>query len=202
MNATQWMNRVIKPAVFVLCLLPLVWFGRDAYMHQLGANTVEKMSHSTGEWAFKLLLISLTVTPLRKLTGWNSVIRLRRMLGLYAFFYACLHFLTWLVFDHFFDLSEIAKDIVKRPYITVGFAAFVLLIPLAVTSTNTMMRRLGTRWAKLHQQDNNETTLGVLHFLRLVKADVREPVIYALIAAALLGWRAWWRRRGDDQGVD
>src|SRR3569832_119038 len=119
------------------------------------------------------------------------------MLGLYAFFYACLLFLTWLVIDHFFDLSEIAKDIVKRPYITVGFAAFVLLIPLAETSTNTMMRRLGTRWAKLHQQVYVVATPGVLHFLWPVKADVREPVIIALTAAALLGWRAWWRRRGD-----
>lgn len=197
MNATQWMKRVIKPAVFVLCLLPLAWLCWDAYMHQLGANPVEKISHRTGEWAFKLLLITLTVTPLRKLTGWNSVIRLRRMLGLYAFFYACLHFLTWLVFDHFFDLSEIAKDIVKRPYITVGFTAFVLLIPLAVTSTNAMMRRLGTRWGKLHQLVYVVATLGVLHFLWLVKADVREPVIYGLIVAALLGWRAWWRRRGE-----
>src|SRR3569833_4565517 len=149
MNATQWMNRVIKPAVFVLCLLPLAWLGWDAYMHQLGANPVEKMSHRTGEWAFKLLLITLTVTPLRKLTGWNSVIRLRRMLGLYAFFYACLHFLTWLVFDHFFDLSEIAKDIVKRPYITVGFAAFVLEIPLAVTFSFSLLRCFGSRWVLL-----------------------------------------------------
>src|SRR3569833_3497215 len=119
-------------------------------MHQHGANQVEKKSQRTSEWDRKLLLSSLSVTPLRKLTGWNSVIRLRRMLGLYAFFYACLHFLTWLVFDHFFDLSEIAIDIVKRPYIAVGFAAFVLLVPLAVTSTNTMMRRLGTLWSKLH----------------------------------------------------
>src|SRR3569832_683858 len=116
MNATQWMNRVIKPAVFVLCLLPLAWLGWDAYMHQLGANPVEKMSHRTGEWTIKLLLITLTVTPLRKLTGWNSVIRLRRMLGLYSKNKTKQHKHTKLVFDHNFDLSEIAKDIVKRPY--------------------------------------------------------------------------------------
>lgn len=197
MNATQWMTRVIKPAVFAACLLPLAWLCWDAYMRHLGANPVETISHRTGEWAFKLLLITLTVTPLRRLTGWNTVIRLRRMLGLYAFFYACLHFFTWLVFDHFFDLTDMVKDIVKRPYITVGFAAFVLLIPLAVTSTNAMMRRLGSRWTRLHQLVYVVATLGVLHFLWLVKADVREPVIYALVVAALLGWRAWWRRRGE-----
>lgn len=191
------MTRVIKPAAFIACLLPLAWLCWDAYMHQLGANPVEKISHRTGEWAFKFLLITLTVTPLRKFTGLNAVIRLRRMLGLYAFFYACLHFLTWLVFDHFFDLAEITKDIVKRPYITVGFAAFVLLIPLAVTSTNEMMRRLGPRWAKLHQLVYVVVTFGVLHFLWLVKADVREPVIYGVIVAVLLGWRAWWRRRNE-----
>ena len=116
------------------------------------------------------------------------------MLGLYAFFYACMHFLTWLVFDHFFDIQEIVKDIIKRPYITVGFSAFVLLIPLAVTSTNKWVRRLGSRWSKLHQLVYVIATGGVLHYLWLVKADVRDPVIYGSILAVLLAYRAWYRR--------
>lgn len=194
MTPTQWMSRVIKPAVFMICLVPLAWLCWDAFHHHLGANPVEKISHRTGAWTLKFLLITLAVTPLRRLTGWNVLIRLRRMLGLYAFFYACLHFLTWLVFDHFFDPQEIMKDIVKRPYITVGFTAFVLMIPLAATSTNAMMRRLGSRWATLHQLVYVVATLGVLHFLWLVKADTREPVLYGLVLALLLAWRAWFKR--------
>lgn len=194
MTATQWMSRVVKPAVFIACLLPLAWLTWDAYHHQLGANPVETLSHRTGGWALKFLLLTLAVTPLRRITGWHQLVRLRRMLGLYTFFYACLHFLIWLVFDHFFDVDEILKDIVKRPYITVGFTAFVLLVPLAVTSTNAMMRRLGGRWAQLHQLVYVVATLAVLHFLWLVKADVREPVLYGLLLAVLLGWRVWWQR--------
>lgn len=194
MTPTQWMSRVIKPAVFVACLVPLAWLLWDGFHHHLGANPIEKITHRTGGWALKFLLITLAITPLRRMTGWNLIIRVRRMLGLYAFFYACLHFCTWLVFDHFFDPVTIIKDILKRPYITVGFFAFVLLIPLAVTSTNAMMRRLGSRWAQLHQLVYVIATLGVLHFLWLVKADVREPAVYGCILAALLGWRVWWRR--------
>lgn len=194
MTPTQWMDRIIKPAVFVVSLIPLVWLCWDAFHHQLGANPVEKISHRTGAWTLKFLLITLAVTPLRHMFGWNPLIRLRRMLGLYAFFYGCLHFLTWLVFDHFFDVQDIVKDIFKRPYITVGFTAFVLLIPLAVTSTNGMMRRLGSRWSKLHQLVYVAATLGILHFLWLVKADVREPVLYGLGLTLLLGWRVWYRR--------
>jgi len=129
MTPTQWMSRVIKPALFALCLVPAALLGWDALSHHLGANPVETLNHRTGLWTLRLLLITLSVTPFRRLTGWNHAIRLRRMLGLYAFFYACLHFSTWLVFDHFFNLHEIAKDIVKRPYITVGFAAWSMLIP-------------------------------------------------------------------------
>jgi len=194
MTPTQWMTRVIKPAVFVLCLVPLAILVWDGFTHHLGANPVEKLNHRTGIWTLRLLLITLAVTPLRRLTGWNLLIRLRRMLGLYTFFYACLHFSTWLVFDHFFDIHEIVKDIVKRPYITVGFSAFVMLIPLAVTSTNNWVRRLGSRWAKLHQLVYVIATAGVLHYLWLVKADVRDPVIYGLILAGLLVYRAWIRR--------
>lgn len=194
MTPTQWMTRVIKPVVFVLCLVPvggLVW---DFITHHLGANPVETLNHRTGIWTLRMLLITLCVTPFRRITGWNIVIRLRRMLGLYTFFYACLHFSTWLVFDHFFDVHEIIKDIVKRPYITVGFTAFVMLIPLAVTSTNKWVKRLGSRWAKLHQLVYVIATGGILHYLWLVKADVRDPVIYGLILAVLLGYRAWIRR--------
>lgn len=194
MTVTQWMTRVIKPAVFVLCLVPLAWLLWDGFNHHLGANPVEKLNHRTGIWALRLLLITLAITPLRRLTAWNILIRLRRMLGLYAFFYACLHFFTWLVFDHFFDVNEIVKDIIKRPYITVGFSAFVMLIPLAVTSTKRWMKRLGSRWARLHQLVYVIATAGVLHYLWLVKADVRAPVIYGLILAVLLTYRAWFNR--------
>jgi sulfoxide reductase heme-binding subunit YedZ len=194
MTETQWMTRVIKPALFVLCLVPVGLLAWDAFTHHLGANPVEKLNHRTGIWTLRMLLITLSITPLRRLTGWNVLIRLRRMFGLYTFFYACLHFSTWLVFDHFFDVQEIIKDIVKRPYITVGFSAFVMLIPLAVTSTNKWVRRLGSRWAKLHQLVYVIATLGVLHYLWLVKADVRDPVIYGLMLAVLLAYRAWKKR--------
>jgi sulfoxide reductase heme-binding subunit YedZ len=194
MTETQWMTRVIKPALFVLCLVPVGLLAWDAFTHHLGANPVEKLNHRTGIWTLRMLLITLSITPLRRLTGWNVLIRLRRMFGLYTFFYACLHFSTWLVFDHFFDVQEIVKDIVKRPYITVGFSAFVMLIPLAVTSTNKWVRRLGSRWAKLHQLVYVIATLGILHYLWLVKADVRDPVIYGLMLAVLLAYRAWKKR--------
>lgn len=194
MTPTQWMSRVIKPAVFLLCLVPAALLAWDAFNHHLGANPVETLNHRTGIWTLRLLLITLGVTPFRRLSGWNVVIRLRRMLGLYTFFYACLHFSTWLVFDHFFDLHEIAKDIVKRPYITVGFAAWAMLVPLAVTSTNNWVKRLGSRWGKLHQLVYVIATFGVLHYLWLVKADVRDPVIYGSLLAVLLGYRAWTRR--------
>ena len=194
MTPTQWMSRVIKPALFALCLVPAALLGWDALSHHLGANPVETLNHRTGLWTLRLLLITLSVTPFRRLTGWNHAIRLRRMLGLYAFFYACLHFSTWLVFDHFFNLHEIAKDIVKRPYITVGFAAWSMLIPLAVTSTNTWVKRLGSRWGKLHKLVYVIATLGVLHYLWLVKADVRDPVFYGSLLVLLLGYRIWIRR--------
>lgn len=196
MTATQWMTRVIKPAVFVLCLAPLAWLLWDALHHQLGANPVEALNHRTGIWTLRLLLITLAVTPLRHLTGWNVLIRLRRMLGLYAFFYACVHFSTWLVFDHFFNVHEIVRDIIKRPYITVGFSAFMMLIPLAVTSTNGWMKRLGARWVRLHRLVYAIGTGGVLHYLWLVKADIRGPMIYVLILVALLVYRVWITRAG------
>jgi sulfoxide reductase heme-binding subunit YedZ len=197
MNSHQLVTKVIKPLLFVLSLVPLallVWRGMH---HGLGANPVEKMTHVTGDWTLRLLLITLAVTPLRKVTGWHALIRVRRMLGLYAFFYACLHFSVYLVFDHFFDLQEIARDVIKHPYVTVGFASFVLLFPLAATSTNKMVKRLGgARWQRLHKLVYVIATGGVLHYLWLVKADTRDPVIYGVILALLLMFRVVDQRKG------
>lgn len=189
------MHKSIKPVVFLLCLVPLFFLIWNAFQGGLGANPIEKITHITGDWALRFLLLTLAITPARKLSGWSVLMRLRRMLGLYAFFYACLHFLTYLVLDQFFDFDEIIKDILKRPYVTVGFAAFVLLIPLAVTSTNKMMKRLGRRWKTLHQLIYVIAVLAVLHFLWLVKADNFEPLIYAFILLMLFTARVWLQRR-------
>jgi sulfoxide reductase heme-binding subunit YedZ len=188
------MPKFVKPALFVICLMPLVWLIWDGVHNALGANPIEKITHRTGDWGLRFLLLTLAVTPLRRITGYAPLLRIRRMLGLYAFFYVCLHFLTYLVLDQFFDFNEIAKDILKRPYITVGFSAFVLMIPLAVTSTNQMMKRLGRRWKSLHQLVYVIGVLAILHYLWLVKADLLEPLIYAIILMWLLVARVWWQR--------
>jgi len=185
----------IKPLVFIACLIPLalgIWAG---FTDQLGANPIEEITHRTGDWTLRLLLITLAATPARRLFGWSWPLRVRRMLGLFVFFYASLHFLTYLVLDQFFEWNEILKDIIKRPYITIGFSAFVLLIPLAVTSTNAMMRRLGKRWGQLHQLIYVIAVFGILHYLWLVKADYLQPLIHAVILLALLLVRAWYQRR-------
>ncbi|MGD8592448.1 MAG: protein-methionine-sulfoxide reductase heme-binding subunit MsrQ [Gammaproteobacteria bacterium] len=187
--------KVVKPLIFLICLIPLISLIWNAFQGHLGANPIEKVTHITGEWALRFLLLTLSVTPARKLLGWHFLLRLRRMVGLYAFFYACLHFLTYMVLDQFFDFDEIIKDILKRPYITVGVAAFVLLIPLAVTSTNTMMKRLGRRWKSLHQLIYVIGVLAILHFLWLVKADNLEPLVYACILLVLFMARVWIQRR-------
>lgn len=189
------MSFVIKPFVFLVCLLPFGFLIIGAINNTLGVNPVETMTHETGEWALRFLLITLTVTPLRRITSMTWLIKLRRMLGLYAFFYALLHFITYIWFDQYFDLAEIVKDIPKRPFITVGFTAFILLIPLAITSTNAMMRRLGKNWKKLHRLVYVIPTLGFLHFLWLVKADVLEPIVYAVILTVLLSYRAYNERK-------
>jgi sulfoxide reductase heme-binding subunit YedZ len=189
------MPRYIKPVVFLICLLPLVMLMWDGFHDALGANPVEKITHRTGDWTLRFLLITLAVTPLRKLLNWKFIMRFRRMFGLFAFFYACLHFTTYLVFDHFFDVGEIAKDIVKRPYVTVGFTGFVLLIPLAVTSTNKIKKRLGKNWKRLHQLVYVIAVCGILHYLWLVKADLLQPLIYAAILLLLFGVRAWFQRK-------
>jgi sulfoxide reductase heme-binding subunit YedZ len=179
------MIRAINPVVFLLALLPIVLLSRSFYLDELGANPFEVFTRSTGEWTLRFLLLTLAMTPLRQLTGSAWPLRLRRMLGLFTFFYVCVHLLTYIWLDHFFDWDEIWTDIVKRPYITFGMLAFTLLIPLAFTSTKKMMKRLGKRWKSLHKLIYIIAVLGVLHFLLLVKADLREPIIYALILLTL-----------------
>lgn len=154
-------------------------------MDELGANPFEVLTRSTGEWTLRFVLLTLTMTPLRHLTGSAWPLRFRRMLGLFSFFYVCVHLLTYLWLDHFFDWEEIITDIVKRPYITLGMLAFILLSPLALTSTKKMMKRLGKRWKSLHKLVYIIAILGVIHFLLLVKADLKEPIIYILLLLAL-----------------
>lgn len=193
---TQHQLTGIKAGVFIASLIPLALLGWRALQGRLGANPIEFVTHSTGWWTLAFLLITLTVTPLRKLTNLNWLLRLRRMLGLFAFFYACLHFTTYIWLDQFFDWASVVKDVAKRPFITVGFAAFVLLIPLAATSTNAMVKRLGAkRWQLLHRAIYVIATLGVLHFWWLVKKDIREPLAFAVVLAVLLGVRLVWRRK-------
>jgi len=180
------MTKLVKPFIFLLCLLPLLLLSRNFYLDELGANPFEVLTRSTGEWTLRFLLITLAMTPLRAITGAAWPLRFRRMLGLYAFFYVCVHLLTYIWLDHFFDWDEIIRDIIKRPYITFGMLAFVLLVPLAITSTKKMMKRLGQRWKSLHKLIYVIAILGSLHFLLLVKADLRDPLIYSLILAALL----------------
>lgn len=180
------MIRFTKPVVFILCLLPLILLFTNFYLDELGANPFEVLTRSTGEWTLRFLLITLAMTPLRQLTGSAWPLRLRRMMGLFAFFYASVHLSTYIVLDHFFDWDEIVTDIIKRPYITIGMLAFTLLLPLAMTSTKKMMKRLGKRWKSLHKLVYPIAILGTLHFLLLVKADLREPIIYAFILFILL----------------
>lgn len=186
----------LKAVVFVLALGPFAYLLCGLFFNWLGANPAEYITRSTGDWTLRFLLITLAVTPLRKITGWNWLLRLRRMLGLYAFFYVCLHMLSYTAFDQVFDVAEILRDIAKRPFITVGFTAFLLLIPLAATSTNAMVKRLGAqRWMKLHRLVYVIGVLGVIHFWMMVKRDITEPAIYAFILALLLGYRAYRARK-------
>lgn len=196
------MVRGLKPAVFVAALLPLAWLVWQALFGTLGVNPIETVNRFLGDWALRFLLIALAVTPLRKLTGWAGLARLRRMLGLFAFFYVCLHLSSYLGLDLFFDWQALGKDIVKRRYITLGMVAFVLLVPLAVTSTNAMIRRLGgRRWRRLHLLVFPIAVLAVIHYWLMVKADVRQPALYAAVLAVLVGYRLGgvllgrWRRR-------
>ncbi len=181
-----------KTWLFVLCLVPLARLVALGLAGGLGANPIEFVTHSTGTWTLVGLLATLSITPLRRLTGRAALLRYRRMLGLFAFFYACLHFVTYVWLDQFFDLQAMLRDVVKRPFITVGFAAFVLLIPLAATSTHAMMRRLGRRWQQLHRLIYAIALFGVLHYLWLVKKDVTQPLIYGSVLALLLLVRLPW----------
>jgi len=179
-----------KPVVFLLCLMPLAVLGWQALHGELTANPIEFITHATGDWTLRFLVITLCVTPFRKILHLPELIRFRRMLGLFAFFYACLHFTTYIWLDKFFDLSEIWKDIAKRKYITVGFTAFLLLIPLAVTSTAGWIRRLGgKRWQQLHRLIYFSAALGVIHYYWQVKSAVIRPLTYGAIVAVLLLWR-------------
>ena len=185
----------IKAAIFALCLVPFAHLVWGVAYDALGANPVEAVTHSTGWWTLFLLCATLGVTPLRRATGANWLLRLRRMLGLYAFFYVTLHFLTYVWLDQWFDLVAIAANVLKRPYITVGFTAFLLLIPLAATSTDAMQRRLGRNWQRVHRFIYLIAAFGVLHFWWLVKRDITQPAIFALVLSALLGVRLYWSWR-------
>jgi sulfoxide reductase heme-binding subunit YedZ len=187
----------VKAALFLACLASFALLVWRAVTDALGANPVEAVTRSTGWWTLAFLCITLAVTPLRRATGAHWLVRLRRMLGLYAFFYACLHFTTYIWLDVWFDLAAVAKDIVKRPFITVGFTAFVLLVPLAVTSTRAMQRRLGRNWQRLHRLVYAVAVLGVLHFWWLVKRDITEPALFGLVVAALFGARLAARAKSD-----
>lgn len=187
--------RALKVAVFALCLVPLAKLALEAFGlwgTGLGANPIEELIHRNGKWGLNFLLITLSITPLRRITGWNQLIRFRRMLGLFAFFYILLHFFMYAGLDQRFDIGYIVEDIIERPYITIGIAGLLLLIPLAVTSTNAMMRRLGRRWQKLHRLVYVIAVLGVWHFYWQVKQDILEPLIYAGILALLFAVRVYY----------
>lgn len=179
-------QHILKPLVFGLALIPLGLLMADGVTDHLGANPVEAITHRTGQWALRFLLLTLAVTPLKRLTGWTRLVSVRRMLGLFAFFYACLHLFTWAWLDQGLVFAALLEDLLKRPYVTLGMGAFALMVPLAVTSTRGMMRRLGRRWQALHRLVYAVGLLAVLHFLWLTKADYLEPGLYALVLGLLL----------------
>ncbi len=186
-------RRALGIVIVAACLAPALWLAWQAAFGDLGANPIEAVEHATGAWALRLLLATLAVTPLRRLAGWQAIATQRRTLGLFAFAYVALHFFTWSVLDNGLEWASIVEDIAKRPFVTVGFTAFVLLIPLAATSMRASIKRLGKRWIELHRLVYVAAALGVLHFLWLVKKDLRPPLVYAAVLAVLLGLRIWWR---------
>jgi sulfoxide reductase heme-binding subunit YedZ len=202
----------LKPIAFVAALGPAAWLVWAGLTDHLSANPLGDITNETGIWTLRFLCITLAITPLRRLTGWNWTIKFRRMAGLFAFFYGSLHFLTYLLVDRFAGLdfpdgivslttvrnlaASVGADIYKRPFITIGFAALTLMVPLAVTSTAGMIRRLGRKWQTLHRLVYVSATLGVVHYWWLVKADIRSPALYAVIVSLLLGFRVWRRRKG------
>jgi sulfoxide reductase heme-binding subunit YedZ len=188
-------KRWIKIPVFLLALVPVALLVRGMLTGNLGVNPAETVQLQTGRWALKFLLTSLAITPVRRLTGWNIVIQYRRMLGLFAFFYATLHFASYIVLDQYFALDAMMADIVKRPFITVGFTAFVLMAPLAITSTKGWIRRLGRRWQLLHRLIYVSAICAVVHVAWKVKVFTGDPVIYAAVLTLLLGFRIVWMLR-------
>jgi sulfoxide reductase heme-binding subunit YedZ len=191
--------KIIKAGLFLLACVPFLRLFIFAYLDQLGANPLEAITRNTGDWTLYLLCVTLSITPLRRLTGWIWLIALRRMMGLFTFFYASLHFLAFLWFDHFFDVQAMLLDVVKRPFIAMGFATFLLLLPLAITSTNSMMRKLGKRWKTLHQLIYLIIIMGLLHFwwMRAGKQNFAQPLLITVIALVLLGSRlvTWWQNK-------
>lgn len=194
MDTLKQIRLIWKPIVFTSCLLPIVLVAGDAFdiTGRLGANPIEEILDRLGNWALRFIMIALSITPLRRLTGWNWLSRFRRMLGLFAFFYAFMHFTTWFVLDRELRVSDILEDLTERRFITVGFAAVVLLTALAVTSFTALRRRMGRRWQTLHNAIYLIGILGVWHYWWQVKKDITEPLIYAGVLAVLLGIRAYW----------
>lgn len=203
MNTLQKVRFIGKPIVFFACLVPALVALGDALniTGQLSANPVEDLLDRFGNWGLRFVLIALAVTPLRRITGWNWLVRFRRMLGLFAFFYVLLHFLVWLLLDRAlavdpaFDWGIVWEDLLERPFITIGFLALLLLTAMASTSTNAMRRRMGRNWDRLHYSAYAVGVLGVGHYWWQVKQDIREPLVYAAILSGLLGFRVWKRRR-------
>ena len=183
---------ILKPLVFLVCLFPISLLIWNAFNGGLSPNPIDDITDTTGDWTLRFVMITLSITPLRRLTGWHGLTRFRRMLGLFAFFHGFLHFSTYVVLDHYFDFRTMIEDVVMRPYITVGFTGLVLMVPLAITSTKKWIGRLGgKRWQELHRLIYVTATCGVVHYLWLVKLDIRRPLTYAAILAVLMSFRAW-----------
>ena len=202
MDTLRQIRLIWKPVIFLLCLVPAALVVTDVFeiTGRLGANPIEEIQDRFGIWAIRFIMITMAVTPLRHLPGWNWLLRFRRMLGLFTFFYVLMHFLTWLILDQSLLLSAIAEDLTERPFITIGFTALVLLTAMAVTSTNGMRRRMGRRWQKLHYSVYVIGLLGVWHYWWQVKKDASDAQIYAVILAVLLGFRIWWKLRQKKPG--
>jgi len=183
---------LLKRIIFIAALIPAAMLIADAVRGNLTANPIEYITHQTGDWAIRFLVITLAVTPIRRVSGWNPIIQLRRMLGLFAFFYATLHFLTWFVLDWFFDFRQMLEDVTMRPFITLGMATFLMLLALAVTSTTASMRRLGRRWTQLHRLIYVASITALTHFWMVGKVLLTEVTYWAVALTALLGFRVWW----------
>ncbi len=186
----------LRALVIVVGVAPAAILLLDGLAGRLGANPIETLTHTTGDWTLRFLLASLAVTPMRRLLGWSFLAPRRRTLGLFAFFYACMHLSTYVALDMFFDWSAVLEDVLERPYITAGFTGFLCLLPLAITSTRGWIRRLGRRWVKLHRLAYVAGVAGVVHYLWLTKADLLEPLVYSAILIALLAVRVWFRLAG------